>query len=285
MLHHFLLLLLLPLLPLLTATASVSSQQIHQCSNSTTFCQQSEKCCQPKYSPTGWGCAVPGVPNPDHLSFPPSPVTSCCTPGPKLPPSTTLKNLLVIADSVSIGYTSTAANYVSDIALLQHGPYDISDGGAGSTAVGEICLNNFLVTQAQVPVQWDAILFNFGLHDMQTDAASKATYKRQLTNITTRLNATKAKLIYALTTPFMPAFTSGNTIVPELNQIAMDVMKLFSNIEILDLYTLVTNHCGTNYTTCDWCRVEPCSYHYNSLGETAQGLAVGKKFRQVLNEM
>ena len=205
-------------------------------------------------------------------------------PGPKLPPSTTLANLLVIADSVSIGYTGTAAKNLSSTALLQHGPYDVSDGGAGATVVGEECLDNFLVTQAQVPVQWDVILFNFGLHDMQNDPTSEATYKRQLTNITKRLVATGSKLIYATTTPFMPYASVGNDIVQVLNGIALAVMQPYPAIEILDLHTLVTDHCGLNYTTCDWCRVEPCSYHYNALGEVAQGLAVAEKFREVMLE-
>jgi hypothetical protein len=146
-------------------------------------------------------------------------------PGPALSPSTTLSNALVIADSVSIGYTGTAAKNLSDIALLQHGPYDTSDGGAGSTLVGQTCLDNFLVTQAQVKVDWDVILFNFGLHDMVPNTLDE--YRQQLTNITTRLVETGAKLIYATTTPFMPAFSKGSTIVETLNGAFLLLVLLF----------------------------------------------------------
>lgn len=33
------------------------------------------------------------------------------------------------------------------VAQVQHGPWDVSDGGAGDTAVGVACLDRWLVTQ------------------------------------------------------------------------------------------------------------------------------------------
>ena len=76
---------------------------------------------------------------------------------PRLP---LLQNCLVVGDSVSIGYTGVAAQHAAGVCQLQHGPWDTRDGGAGSTAVGQACLNNFLVTQRQTPVKWEAN--NFG---------------------------------------------------------------------------------------------------------------------------
>lgn len=111
-------------------------------------------------------------------------------PGPELPPSTTLPNCLVIGDSVSIGYTGEAAKELVDVCLLQHGPWDVSDGGAGSTSQGQACLENFLVTQGQESVKWDVILFNFGLHDLSNKSSDEEIYREQLQNITTRLNGT-----------------------------------------------------------------------------------------------
>lgn len=35
--------------------------------------------------------------------------------------------------------------------------------GAGATSYGQECLDAWLVTQAQEPVTWDVIQFNFGL--------------------------------------------------------------------------------------------------------------------------
>jgi hypothetical protein len=53
-----------------------------------------------------------------------------------LPPSTTLKNVLIFGDSVSIDYTRDVKANLSDVALVQHAPWDTSDGGAGTTGYG-----------------------------------------------------------------------------------------------------------------------------------------------------
>jgi len=202
-------------------------------------------------------------------------------PGPELPPSTTLPNCLVIGDSVSIGYTPTARDGLVSECALQHGPWDVSDGGAGSTAEGVACLDNFLVTQDQTTVEWDVILFNFGLHDLSNKTSDEETYRDQLRNITNRLVATGAKLIYATTTPFMPDATEGNFVVDQLNTIALDVVA--DKATILDLNKVVHDHCGHVYEDCDWCRMSPCSYHYNAEGMAAQGRAVAQAFRDALH--
>ena len=49
-------------------------------------------------------------------------------------------------------------------------------------------------------------------------------YRSQLTNITTRLVATGAKLLYVSTTPFMPKRTLGDTVVEDMNAIAAEVV-------------------------------------------------------------
>lgn len=266
-------------------------ESLRQCGNSTTFCPDAGICCPAHYSPTTFGCRLgTSWPSDVHLphddesspSWPPSPTSSCCMPGPPLAPSASLPNALVIGDSVSIGYTGTAAKIAADKVMIQHGPYDRSNGGAGSTSVGVACLDNWLVTQNQTKVNWDVILFNFGLHDLDNSSAAEALYKQQLTNITERIVATGTKkLIYALTTPFMPLTTVGNPVVHDLNHIAREVVAPH-NITVLDLHKLVTDHCGTNYTVCDWCRRTPCSYHYNDLGESAQAHAVAAAIMAML---
>ena len=176
----------------------------------------------------------------------------------------------------------TAAKFLQGKAQLQHGPWDVDNGGAGSTSVGVSCLQNFLVTQSQTAVDWDVILFNFGLHNLDNSSAAEALYKAQLTEITQRLVATGTKkLIYATTTPFMPDSTVGNNVVDDLNAIALGVIAPY-NITVLDLHKVVTDHCGKLYETCDWCRKEPCSYHYNPLGETAQAKAVAAAIEAML---
>ena len=119
----------------LLPTTTLSQPPI-QCGNTTTFCPAEGKCCFAKYSPTKYGCQLP-IPQPNNVFFPPSPTASCCMPGPQLPASSTQPNCLVIGDSVSIGYVGVSTKNLSDIALLQHGPWDVMDGGAGSTLVGQ----------------------------------------------------------------------------------------------------------------------------------------------------
>jgi len=135
---------------------------------------------------------------------------------------------------------------------VQHAPWDVSDGGAGSTASGVACLDNYLVTQAGAPYKADAIIFNFGLHDMlpDSDPAVHSTerctniYMDQLTNITERLIATGSKLGFLTTTPFMPLRTKNDTVVEDMNTKAT---ALFAEkkIEVFDLHKTVTDHCGS----------------------------------------
>lgn len=95
-------------------------------------------------------------------------------------------------------------------------------------------------------------------HDLDHSASGEESYKMQLQNITTRLIATGAKLQYALTTPFMPLTTTGNFVVDELNAIASDIMAAH-NIPIVDLHTLVTDHCGT--VSLLWMHIHRTSLH------------------------
>lgn len=169
-----------------------------------------------------------------------------------------MPNVLVIGDSVSIGYVGGVATALKPKALVQHGPWDTSDGGAGDVATGVACLDRWLVTQTQQRVKWDVITFNFGLHDLTNSSHCEALYRAQLANVTSRLVDVGAKLLYVTTTPFMPLRTQGNTVVEDMNAIAREVVGAHS-IPIVDLYKVVTDTCGAVYTNCSICRVEPCS--------------------------
>ena len=69
---------------------------------------------------------------------------SVCKPGAPNPMSTTLPNVLIIGDSVSIGYTPHVTAHMAKVALVQHSPFDVGDGGAEETAYGIQCLDYFL---------------------------------------------------------------------------------------------------------------------------------------------
>lgn len=243
-----------------------------QCGNTTTQCPSATQCCTQQWSPTTFGCAIPGA-------------TRCCKPGVENPPSTTLPNCLIIGDSVSIGYTGVVQKALDGVCQVQHGPWDIHDGGAEDTAYGLSCLSNWLVTQAQQPVKWDVIQFNFGLHDLSSNLTSQETYRQQLTQIADALIQTGAKLQYGLTTPFMPQSSNGTMVVERLNALAWLEMRKRS-IPIINLYNTITDHCGAVYEYCDWCRTDPgrCSYHYKAPGYEALGTVVAAAFKARLQE-
>lgn len=201
--------------------------------------------------------------------------------GPGDPPSTTLPNVLVIGDSVSIGYVGGVAQDLADVAKVQHGPWDVSDGGAGDTAQGVACLDRYLVTQRQQSVKWDLITFNFGLHDLANSTRCEGLYHDQLANITKRLVSLDTKLLYIATTPFMPLRTQGNTVVEDMNAIAAKLVAQYK-IPVLDLYTTVTDVCGKVYADCKICRKHPCSYHYNADGMKLQADTIASSIRKAL---
>ena len=107
-------------------------------------------------------------------------------------------------------------------------------------------------------------------------------YEAQLTNITERLVALDADLIYITTTPFMPKRLLNNTVVEDMNTIARRVVAQH-NITVLDLYETVAKICGPiPYSDCSICRVHPCSYHYNNDGENLQAGIISTAINQTL---
>jgi hypothetical protein len=87
--------------------------------------------------------------------------------------------------------------------------------------------------------KWDLISYNFGLHDL----GGTEGYESALTNFTARLLQTGAKLAFVSTTPFMPDYYHGNTIVEQLNTIAQGVAAA-AGVPYLDLYHWITAYCG-----------------------------------------
>ena len=74
------------------------------------------------------------------------------------------------------------------------------------------------------------------------------------------------------------------TVVDFLSGGAESVM-VAKGVPVLDLYTLVTDHCGAvPYEDCDWCRKHPCSYHYNPQGETPQAAYIAGTIRTMIAE-
>lgn len=154
-----------------------------------------------------------------------------------------LPRVLLIGDSISIGYTQPVRALLRGVANVHRVPEN-----GGPTSRGLQQLDEWLG-----PGRWDVIHFNFGLHDIKLDEAgrpltSPADYERNLRELVRRLRATGARLVFATTTP-VPARLSGGSVrrraadVPPLNAIALRVMTELG-VPVNDLYGLIAPRCA-----------------------------------------
>jgi len=107
-----------------------------------------------------------------------------------------LPRVLILGDSISIGYTLPVREALKGKANVHRPP-----GNCSSTGYGLTELDGWLGKG-----RWDVIHFNFGLHDAKqlpegTRHAPPDVYGKNLRQIVQRLKATGAKLIWASTTP------------------------------------------------------------------------------------
>jgi len=87
-----------------------------------------------------------------------------CKTGPPLPLDPARKNVLIVGDSVSIGYTPWVAEAMASTALVQHSPWG-ADGGAEETQFGFRCIDNLVRAPDGTPLSPDVLVFNWGLHN------------------------------------------------------------------------------------------------------------------------
>jgi lysophospholipase L1-like esterase len=144
-----------------------------------------------------------------------------------------LPRVLIIGDSISVGYTLAARARLEGKANVHR-----ADRNAGGTRFARKFLKKWLGDG-----KWDVIHFNFGLHDLVKDkktglAVSPEEYERSLREIVAQLKATGAKVIWATTTPKPPTPNYPEDPVPGLNRIAAKVMAE-NGVAIDDLYAVV----------------------------------------------
>lgn len=150
-----------------------------------------------------------------------------------------VKNVLIIGDSISIGYTPFVQKALAPGVNVEHNP-----GNGGSTVRGVENVEKWIGDR-----EWDMIFFNFGLHDMvykdstnKYDVNGKVTltldqYKKNLEIIVAKLRETAATLVFINTTK-VPENSLGRKVEDpaRYNQVATEVMKQ-NGIKVLDLYT------------------------------------------------
>ena len=141
-----------------------------------------------------------------------------------------LPRVLLIGDSISMGYTLQVRDQLKGLANVHRPPQN-----CGDSATGLKQLDRWLGTG-----KWDVIHFNFGLHDLKyLDAQGKYVtpeqgkqvapledYRQHLRDFTVRAQATGAKVIFATTTPVPPG-CQGRVAGDEVayNRVALEVMN------------------------------------------------------------
>lgn len=151
-----------------------------------------------------------------------------------------LPRVLLIGDSISIGYTQAVRELLADKANVLRIPVN-----GGPTIRGMESLDAWLGT-----AKWDIIHFNWGLHDVKRLVNGKMDiggewqvgadqYEKNLDALVTKMKATGARLIWAATTP-IPEGAKGRIRGDEMkvNAIAAKVMEKHG-VTVNDLYSHV----------------------------------------------
>lgn len=167
----------------------------------------------------------------------------------KIPYDKNLPDVLIIGDSISIGYTPFVAQLLKGKANVIHNP-----GNSQGTTNGLQQLSSWIGDK-----KWAVIHFNFGLHDLKhvkepgtsknsnsfddPQQADLATYTKNLSIITESLKKTGSPLIFATTTPYpdgvKPARKPADAVA--YNEKALEIMKK-NEVAINDLYNHILPH-------------------------------------------
>ena len=192
-----------------------------------------------------------------------------------------LPRVLLIGDSISIGYTIPTREFLKGVANVHRIPVNGS-----STDVGLKNLDAWLATGG-ADKKWDVIHFNWGLHDLKhwkdgkLDLAGPQLvpvdqYEKNLREIVTRLKKTGAKLIFATTTP-VPEGSGGRVAKDELtyNAAALRVMKT-EGVEVDDLHAFAAARLAEIQ--------RPQNVHFTDAGSKALAGQVASEIRKVLGK-
>tara|TARA_B100000959_G_scaffold272656_1_gene322251 strand:+ start:91 stop:783 length:693 start_codon:yes stop_codon:yes gene_type:complete len=193
-----------------------------------------------------------------------------------------LPKVLIMGDSISIGYTSHVVENLKGVAEVRR-----HKGNAGPTIRGVAKIDEWLGKE-----QWDVIHFNWGLWDMygweyHKEDRSPEAYGKRLESLVGRLKKTGAKLIWATTTPACPAdettmerrFKQKVRISPELErkylEAALAVMKKH-DVKVNDLHAFMKPR-WNKYAIAD------NNVHFTKLGSQKLSEQVAKAIQSVLS--
>lgn len=195
---------------------------------------------------------------------------------PKLP------NVLILGDSISLGYLTEVRRLLTGKANVIHPPTNCE-----GTTFGVEKIDEWLSGP-----KWTLIHFNWGLHDLKhvPDAGEKGKsdnpqdplqatvdqYSKNMVVLLNKLQATGAKLIFATTTPVAPGTTHPlrePESVLKYNEAALKLMKE-RGIKINDLYGFILPQLNTLQRA--------KNVHFNAEGSKALGGQVAKSIEEEL---
>jgi acyl-CoA thioesterase-1 len=193
-------------------------------------------------------------------------------------------NVLILGDSISIGYTPFVQQQLEGIASVYRPVFENGNNeNCQGTTHGLKHIDRWIGTK-----KWDVIHFNFGLHDLKhVDAitgknsankedpyqANLKQYKKNLTVIVDKLKMTNALLIFATTTPYpddLKVAIRDPGLSEKYNKIALRVMKK-NKIMINDLYSFVLPRMQELQI--------PKNVHFTKKGSEALGIRVADIIR------
>ena len=184
-----------------------------------------------------------------------------------------LPNVLLIGDSISIGYTIPTRELLKGKADL----FRIPENG-GPTTRGLEKIDAWLGDQT-----WDVIHFNWGLHDLKFMEDGRRQvgydeYEQNLERLVVRLKQTGAKLIWCSTTPLPPGTLKplrkpGDDIA--YNIVARRIMEKHG-VAINDLYAFAKPRMAEIQ--------QAANVHYTREGSAVLAKAVAFSIRTALSE-
>jgi lysophospholipase L1-like esterase len=223
------------------------------------------------------GCGIVNVVTADD-----APATSADQPKPQV---------LVLGDSISIGYTPPLRELLADVADVVRPMANETKAENCSGTLNGVAKIDDWIARAGKP---DVITFNFGLHDLKRETqdpkrvassnpadppqSDPEAYRRNLTEIVGKLQATGAKLFFVTTTPVPPGKLSPHRDAGDpllYNAVARQVVEP-RGIEVIDLYAVVAE----NPT---WQR--PVNVHFTDEGSVGLATAISKQVRSALSDL
>jgi len=197
-----------------------------------------------------------------------------------------LPRVLIIGDSISLGYTAPVRTALEGKANVHRPP-----GNCQHTGVGLANLKAWLGDG-----RWDVIHFNWGIWDTHMMDASTGQliatanesklapgsarvrhtpeqYRENLTKLVIMLKATGARLVWATTTPITTRKGERAEAIARYNELTAQVMKEHG-VEVDDLYSAVLPEAGK------WQGGDGC--HFNATGNAMLGERVSNSILAAL---